>query len=210
MNYKALGLQTPKKAPSFCGLILKNYDEYSKDRKRPAVLVLPGGGYEFTSQREATPVALEFAAAGISVFVLHYSTAPDVFFPTELVQVFSAIRVIRENAVQWNIDPEQIYLCGFSAGGHLAASAGVFWNRDWVHKLGFEGYAHKPNGLILNYPVITSGELPIAARLKTCWVTSIPKNCWNLTRWKNRSAKIHLAASSGILLRMTQSRYKIR
>ena len=156
--YEALGLEAPKKAPSFCGLILRNYDEYSKGRKRPAILVLPGGGYGFTSQREATPIALEFAASGMSAFILHYSVAPEVHFPTELVQVYSAIRLIRENADEWNIDPEQIYLCGFSAGGHLAASAGVFWNRDWVHKLGFESDAHKPNGLILNYPVITSGE----------------------------------------------------
>ena len=158
VHYEALGLEAPKKAPSFCGLILKNYDEYSKGRKRPAILALPGGGYGFTSQREATPIALEFAASGMSAFILHYSVAPEVRFPTELVQVYSAIRLIRENADEWNIDPEKIYLCGFSAGGHLAASAGVFWNRDWVHKLGFESDAHKPNGLILNYPVITCGE----------------------------------------------------
>ena len=158
IDYAALGLKTPEKAPAFCGLILKNYDEYSKGRKRPAVLVLPGGGYGFTSEREATPVALEFAAAGMSAFVLHYSVAPDVYFPTELVQVYTAVRLIREHAAEWNIDPEQIYVCGFSAGGHLAASSGVFWNRDWVRKLGFDSDAHKPNGLILSYPVITSGE----------------------------------------------------
>ena len=156
-DYAAAGLKAPEKAPSFCGLILKNYDEYSKDRKRPAVLVLPGGGYGFTSQREATPIALEFAASGMSAFILHYSVAPEVRFPAELVQVYSAVRVIRKNAEEWNIDPERIYICGFSAGGHLAASAGVFWSRDWVRKLGFMDDMHKPNGLILSYPVITSG-----------------------------------------------------
>lgn len=157
-DYEAAGLKAPEKAPSFCGLILKNYDEYSKGRKRPAVLVLPGGGYGFTSQREATPIALEFTASGMSAFILHYSVAPEVRFPAELVQVYSAIRVIRENAEEWNIDPDQIYICGFSAGGHLTASAGIFWNRDWVRKLGFVDDMHKPNGLILSYPVITSGE----------------------------------------------------
>lgn len=158
IDYAALGLKAPKQTPSFKGMILKNYDEYSKGRKRPAVLVLPGGGYGFTSEREATPIALEFAASGMSAFVLYYSVAPDVYFPTELVQAFAAIRVIRENAAEWNIDPEQIYVCGFSAGGHLTASIGVFWNRDWVRKLGFETDSHKPNGLILSYPVITGGE----------------------------------------------------
>ena len=158
IDYASLGLKPPEKAPSFPGLILKTYDEYCKGRKRPAILVLPGGGYGFTSQREAMPIALEFLAAGISAFVLHYSVAPDVRFPTELVQAYAAVRMIRENAEEWNIDPEQIYVCGFSAGGHLAASTGVFWNRDWVRKLGFLGDSHKPNGLILSYPVITGGE----------------------------------------------------
>lgn len=161
INYAALGLKAPEKAPEFTGIILKNYSEYStykEGEKRPAVLVLPGGGYAFTSRREATPIALEFAAAGFSTFVLHYTTAPDVEFPTELVQAFAAIRLIRQNAEEWGIDPEQIYVCGFSAGGHLTASTGVFWNRDWVHKLGFEGDSHKPNGLVLAYPVITGGE----------------------------------------------------
>ncbi len=158
VDYAAMGLKTPDRKPSFQGLILKNYDEYCADRRRPAVLVLPGGGYAFTSEREATPVALEFASAGMSVFILHYSVAPDVYFPTELVQAYAAIRTIRQNAAEWNIDPDQIYVCGFSAGGHLAASTGVFWNRDWVHALGFPGEEHKPNGLILSYPVITGGE----------------------------------------------------
>lgn len=158
LDYAALGLKAPEKKPSFTGIILKNYDEYCKDRKRPAVLVLPGGGYSFTSQREATPIALEFAAAGIPSFLLHYSVAPQVEFPTELVQAYAALRLIREHAAEWNLDPDRIYVCGFSAGGHLAASTGVFWNRDWVHALGFAGEAHKPNGMILSYPVITGGE----------------------------------------------------
>ncbi|MGI5895275.1 MAG: alpha/beta hydrolase [Candidatus Merdivicinus sp.] len=161
IDYAALGLKKPEKNPEFSGIILKNYAEYStykEGERRPAVLVLPGGGYAFTSRREATPIVLEFAAAGFSTFLLHYSVAPDVEFPTELVQAYTAIRMIRQHADEWGIDPEKIYVCGFSAGGHLTASTGVFWNRDWIHKLGFEGDAHKPNGLILCYPVISGGE----------------------------------------------------
>ncbi len=151
------GASAPSKA-RLSGFVLKNYDEYCKNRKRPAVLVLPGGGYGFVSEREATPVAMEFLAAGISAFVLRYSVAPDVQFPAELVEVYTALRMIREHASEWNIDPEQIIVCGFSAGGHLAASAGVFWNRDWVKELGFSDGSHRPNGMILCYPVITGGK----------------------------------------------------
>ena len=77
LDYEKIGLPVPKKLPTFTGYILKNYDEYCKDRRRPAVLVLPGGGYGMTSEREATPIAMEFVAAGITAFSLRYTCAPD-------------------------------------------------------------------------------------------------------------------------------------
>lgn len=159
LDYVALGLSVPTKPVEFTGYILKNSAEYCANRLRPAVLVCPGGGYHFTSAREATPIAMEFLAAGIDAFVLHYSCAPDgVSFPTQLLQVLKAVQTIRENAEEWNIDPDKIVVCGFSAGGHLAASSGVFWNAEFLKKYGFSGELHKPNGLILAYPVITSGD----------------------------------------------------
>ena len=160
LDYQAAGLSKPEILPDFTGMIWKSNEEYSYGKaadRRPAVLVLPGGGYVFTSQREATPIALEFAAGGFNTFVLRYSVAP-VEFPTALAEAFAAIRQIRHHADEWKIDPNRIFVCGFSAGGHLTASTGGFWNRDWVHKLGFEGDSHKPNGLILSYPVISGGE----------------------------------------------------
>ncbi len=158
LDYKEAGIPVPEKLPTFTGFILQNYKEYCGDRKRPAVLVLPGGGYAFTSEREATPVALAFAAAGISAFVLRYTCAPGARFPTQVIQALQAVKVIREHAEEWNIDPDKIAVCGFSAGGHLTASTGVFWNHEIMREHGFHGDAHKPNGLILCYPVITGGE----------------------------------------------------
>lgn len=158
LDYKKAGIPVPEKLPTFTGFILQNYAEYCRDRKRPAVLVLPGGGYAFTSEREATPVALAFAAAGISAFVLRYTCAPGARFPTQVIQALQAVKVIREHAEEWNIDPDKIAVCGFSAGGHLTASTGVFWNHEIMREHGFHGDAHKPNGLILCYPVITGGE----------------------------------------------------
>ena len=77
VDYEKRGLAPPEKEPVFTGYILKNYDEYCKGRKRPAVIICPGGGYAYTSDREATPMATEFLAAGMSAFVLRYSCAPD-------------------------------------------------------------------------------------------------------------------------------------
>lgn len=162
LDYEAVGLKTPSKKVSFTGYILKNDDQYCRDRertKRPAVLVCPGGGYAFTSPREAVPIAMAFAAKGFTTFVLHYSThTDDILFPTEVCEAAAAMKVIREHAAEWDIDEERIAVCGFSAGGHLAASLGVFWNSDVLKAHGLGGECCKPNAMILSYPVITSGK----------------------------------------------------
>lgn len=155
VDYEALGLNRPEKDPEFTGYILRNYDEYCKDRKRPAVIVCPGGGYAYTSDREATPMATEFLAAGMCAFVLRYSCAPS-RFPTALVELATAVKLVRQHAKEWNIDPDKIVVQGGSAGGHLAASLGVFWDQDVLRSRGFTDEMHKPNALVLAYPVITA------------------------------------------------------
>ncbi len=154
VEYTKLGLPAPAKEPRFTGYILQNY-EYCKDRKRPAVIICPGGGYALTSEREATPVALEYLSAGFSVFVLHYSVAPN-RFPVSLVELATAVATVRKNAEEWNIDTDKIVVNGFSAGGHLVASLGVFWDSEILAEKGFCDKQHKPDALILSYPVILS------------------------------------------------------
>ncbi|MBI9051892.1 MAG: alpha/beta hydrolase [Anaerolineaceae bacterium] len=130
----------------------------SGEKVRGAVLILPGGSYEFTSPREAEPVALQYTAAGYNAFVLEYSVAPN-RFPQALQDTCRALTMIRQHAADWHTDADKIAVCGFSAGGHLAASHAVFWNRpELFSTAGLNNKSVKPNALILAYPVITSGE----------------------------------------------------
>lgn len=116
-------------------------DEMPNMKVKPAVLVLPGGGYSFCSDREAEPVAFEFMAKGYNVFVLRYSLKENAEFPTPLNDAILALKTIRENSAQWHTDPDKIAVCGFSAGGHLAAALATM-SED------------KPNACILGYPCI--------------------------------------------------------
>ncbi|MGI6538195.1 MAG: alpha/beta hydrolase [Caldicoprobacterales bacterium] len=144
--------------PALATYILEGTSELNADKKRASVLICPGGGYAYTSDREAEPVAMRFLAAGFNAFILRYRTAPS-RHPKPLLDLSRAMWIIRENADKWNLDPEKIAVCGFSAGGHLAASLGVFWNELYISEaIGMPEGINKPNGLILGYPVITSGK----------------------------------------------------
>ena len=126
-------------------------------KKRPLILVCPGGGYAFVSDREAEMLALQWNAYGFHAAVLRYSVAPAVY-PTALLELGKSVQVIKEHADEWNVDPDKILVEGSSAGGHLAASFGMFWNRPLLsEKLGVDSETLRPAGMILNYPVITSG-----------------------------------------------------
>lgn len=141
-------------------LVTYFHDRTPEMRKniRPVILICPGGAYSSTSDREAEPLALQFLSMGYHAAVLRYSTVPA-RFPEALLQLAQAVATLRANAAEWGIDPERIAVQGSSAGGHLAASLGVFWNCPFLSdRLGMPSEQIKPNGLMLCYPVITSGE----------------------------------------------------
>ena len=105
-------------------------DKNLKIEKRPMVLICPGGAYEKTSFREGEPLAVHFLNQGYHAAVLRYSVAPHQF-PTQVLELGKAVRMICEHADEWKVDKELIFIHGASAGGHLAASYGVFWNQEF-------------------------------------------------------------------------------
>ena len=126
---------------------------------RPAIVICPGGAYAFTSDREAEPIALRFLDLGFQTFVLRYSVAPNTAFPGALLELAASVALVRDHAEEWGIDPDKIFVCGFSAGGHLAASLGVFWDREFVApSLGRAAADVRPNGMVLGYPVISATQ----------------------------------------------------
>lgn len=129
---------------------------------RPVIVVVPGGGYEYTSVREAEPIATQFMAMGYHAAVLNYSCAPAVY-PTALGELAALFRLLRENADAWHIDRDHIIPIGFSAGAHLVGCLSAFWKEAWLAELAGcapeEGSsAIKPDAQMLCYPVITSGK----------------------------------------------------
>ena len=125
---------------------------------RPAVVILPGGGYEYCSQRESEPVVMQFLAAGYQAFVLEYSVMEQARDWHPMQDAARALAWVRKNAADLNTDPDRIAVCGFSAGGHLAASTAILWDAEPVQQaLGGDRGLNRPNAVILGYPVITSG-----------------------------------------------------
>lgn len=143
-----------------------------KVNPRPAVIVCPGGGYSSVAPREAEPIVRRFFGEGMNAYLLNYSIKERAKDYAPLIQVAKAIKLVRERAAVDNTDPQKIYVIGFSAGGHLAASAGTLWNLPVVRDaLGIssgeapEGI-NRPDGMILCYPVITVGKYTHAGTAK--------------------------------------------
>ena len=138
--------------------VLSNYKDIDLERRRAFILICPGGGYHFCSEREAEAVAIRFNSLGYNAAVLYYTCNPledghrkEGIFPEPQEELARAVAWIRCNADELNTDPHKIVVLGFSAGGHLAASLGVFWPEY--------GIMARPDAMVLCYSVITSGPL---------------------------------------------------
>lgn len=128
---------------------------------RRAMIVCPGGAYMFLSEREAEPVALQYFAAGLNVFVLRYSVREQCAGTSPLIEAALAIRHVREKAADYHVDPDYVFISGFSAGGHVAACASSFWKQPVVtNAVGGDPRLCRPTGAVLCYPYITEEGYP--------------------------------------------------
>lgn len=131
-----------------------NMDEMNRQNdKRPCIVICPGGGYAFCSQREAEPIALNFLSDGYNCFVLKYSCAPHKF-PSQLLEAAAVLDLIHNNADEWNCDISKIAIMGFSAGGHLAGHYANCYDCKEVRE--FFPNSYPVTASVLSYPVISA------------------------------------------------------
>lgn len=174
MQIETVYLHEGRKDVTLTAYIAHVSSELPASGKRPAILILPGGGYLNCSDREAEPIALRFAAMGYQAFILRYSVyfegasdwgamdgepvPKDVsLFPNSLREVGQAILMMRARAAEWHLDADRLAVCGFSAGAHNAAMYGVNWHREVITDyFKVDQELLRPNALILGYGLYDS------------------------------------------------------
>lgn len=145
---------------------------YQIYRKRPGIILAPGGAYLIHATREKEGVALEFLAKGYNVFVLEYSIGftareikesgakelnTDARYPLPVLEMMEAIHYVKTHCDEFYLDASRLFLMGFSAGAHVCASCGVFWNSPaFTDQLSFRPQSDelKASGMILCYPLL--------------------------------------------------------
>jgi len=152
-NYPAAGRFIPN---------ITSYIHEEDNIVRPAIVIVPGGGYCFVSHSEGEIVAEEFYKKGYQAFVVTYTTNFLMEVPLKwqpLKDLSKAVVFVRKNADEFRVDPNRLFICGFSAGGHLCGSLGVHYKSDKLLLGGeYTNISNRPDGMILSYPVISSGE----------------------------------------------------
>ncbi|GAB3246963.1 hypothetical protein GCM10027347_02220 [Larkinella harenae] len=123
-----------------------------------AVIICPGGGYGvLVMKREGYEVAEAFNRMGVAAFVLKYRLPSEKTMLDQsigpLQDAQQAIKTVRQRAAEWGVDPKRIGIMGFSAGGHLAATAGTHFKKPVIENP--EGTSVRPDFMILIYPVIS-------------------------------------------------------
>lgn len=125
-----------------------------------AVVVCPGGGYGgLAIGHEGKEIADWYTGQGVAAFVLRYRLGPRYRHPAPLQDVQRALRTVRSQAEHYKLDPERIGVMGFSAGGHLASTAGThFDNGNPAATDPIERVSCRPSFMILGYPVVALGS----------------------------------------------------
>lgn len=139
------------------GYVISNSSEMEAARRRPAIVIFPGGGIAKIAEREAEPVAMRMLSYGYNAFVVRYSVAPSKF-PTQLIEAAQAISLIRHHAQEWNTDQNAIVTLGFSIGGHIAGMLATQPDAPELQKAGFSADEIRPNAAAFGYTVFDGGR----------------------------------------------------
>jgi acetyl esterase/lipase len=169
MHIEKIRLYENREDVTLTTYLIDDSTELMNGKKRPAIIICPGGAYMSCSDREAEPVALRFAAMGYHTFVLKYSTyfkgklvVPDLNqellvqehcqYPNPMRDIGKSMLIIKEQEEVWLIDTEKIAICGFSAGAHNCAMYATHWNSplltDYFQK---PAEMMRPSAVILGY-----------------------------------------------------------
>ncbi|MBQ0001131.1 MAG: alpha/beta hydrolase [Clostridiales bacterium] len=135
---------------------------HTDEEARPAMIVCPGGGYFLVSPTEGELVAKKFFGKGYNCFVLTYTTNPLADYPLldqPVKDLSRAIRYVRAHAKDFRIITDQVYICGFSAAGHLCGTICDYHQEIMDENPKYREVSNRPDAAILSYPVITSGEM---------------------------------------------------
>lgn len=131
---------------------------YICEGAKGAVVVCPGGGYGFRAPHEGGDIAKWFNSIGITAFVLEYRVGPNKH-PAPLADAMRAVKCVRYNSEKYGLDKDKIAIMGFSAGGHLASSLSVHYDKDIYEPTDeIDKENCRPDASILCYPVIDMGE----------------------------------------------------
>ena len=124
-----------------------------------AIVICPGGGYgNLAMSHEGHQVAQWLNSVGVSAFILKYRHGPVYNHPVPLLDAQRAIRTVRARAEEFNIYPDRIGILGFSAGGHLASTAGTHFDSGKPNGDDIDKVSSRPDFMVLVYPVITMDD----------------------------------------------------
>lgn len=169
MKIETIKLHEGREDVTLTTYLIDDSREMLNGKKRPAVIVCPGGAYCFCSDREGEPIALRYASMGYHAFVLRYSVYmkgqanvfdpnaelvadPESLFPAALIDLGAAVLYVKDHADELGVDPDKIVLSGFSAGAHNSALYCTRWDGDILtSRFNRPAEDFRPAGAVLGY-----------------------------------------------------------
>ena len=131
---------------------LRNKTLLEQETIYPALLFVPGGGFCFSDPTDQEAMIYKFMSCNYHVFTYTYAVGPDYRFPDVVIYLSKALKLIRDHAAEWNVDPHKIAVGGCSAGAFITAALGGLWNRSMIQEpAGCSGTENRPDLMMLCY-----------------------------------------------------------